>query len=302
MKNQQLIARTALLALMFLAPIIMNAAETPKRALVVSTTAGFRHSSIPTAEKVLAELGRASGVFTVDYARLDTSTDEFKTPGGRVDNSKVAAALKLILTEKMSAEALQNYDLVIFANTTGNLPLPEPQALLDWIKEGHAFVGIHSATDTFANFPAYTEMIGGHFRTHGPQVEVNVINQDPACLACAHLGTNWTVFEEIYQFRNFGGTNVHRLLSLSELKLNASDVSNNKGTPGDYPVAWSREYGKGRVFYTSLGHREDLWDPAWADRDGKRMNSPETARQYQQHVLGGIRWALRLDESTTEKK
>src|SRR5262249_18933130 len=55
---------------------------------------------------------------------------------------------------------------------------------------------------------------------------------------------------------------------------------------------WTREYGKGRVFYTSLGHREDVWDPTWADPNGKRENPPEVAETYQKHLLGGIRWAL----------
>jgi type 1 glutamine amidotransferase len=286
--------RTVLFALVFLLPMIMHAA--PKRALVVTTTAGFRHSSIPTAEKIIAELGKESGVFTVDYARLDTGGAEFKGSDGKADKEKVIAALKPVLAEKLSVAALKNYDVVIFANTTGDLPLPDPQALLDWIKEGHAFIGMHAATDTFPGFAPYTEMIGGHFRTHGPQVEVNVLNQDATCPSCKHLGGSWTVFDEIYQLKNFDGSKVHRLLSLNELMLNANDVKAKKATPGDYPIAWSKEYGQGRVFYTSLGHREDIWDPAWTDKEGKRMNSPEIAKQYQQHILGGIRWTLRLEE------
>jgi type 1 glutamine amidotransferase len=290
------IGKTALFTLMSFISISLHAAELPKRALVVTTTAGFRHSSIPTAEKILAELGKESGVFSVDYARLETGTAEFKGTDGKPDKEKINAGLKAVLAEKMSVAALRNYDLVIFANTTGNLPLPDPQALLDWIKEGHAFVGMHAATDTFPGFKPYIEMIGGHFRTHGPQVEVNVLNQDPTCPSCKHLGSSWTVFDEIYQLRDFDGSKVHRLLSLNELMLTPNDVKAKKATPGDYPVAWSKEYGKGRVFYTSLGHREDIWDPTWQDGDGKRMNSPEIAKQYQQHILGGIRWALRLEE------
>ena len=276
------------------------AGELPRRALVVTTTAGFRHSSIPTAETVLAELGNRSGTFKVDFARLETGTAEFKGADGKPDKDKVIAALKPVLAEKMSASALKNYDLVIFANTTGDLPLPEPQALLDWISAGGAFVGMHAATDTFPGFQPYTEMIGGHFRTHGPQVQVSVINQDPACPSCRHLEGRWSVFDEIYQLKGFDSSKVHRLLSLDELMLNANDVKEKKATPGDYPIAWKKEYGKGRVFYTSLGHREDIWDPAWADKEGKRMNSPEAAKHYQQHILGGIRWALRLEQATTE--
>jgi type 1 glutamine amidotransferase len=189
-----------------------------------------------------------------------------------------------VLAEKMSAAALKKYDAVIFANTTGDLPLPDNQAFLDWIKSGKGFVGMHSATDTFPGFPGYTEMIGGHFKTHGAQVKVDAINQDPECPICKHLPAKWEVFDEIYQMKDFDRTKVHGLLTL--------DKHPNNDTPGDYPIAWCKEYGKGRVFYTSLGHREDVWDPAWPDR----KNSKEVAEAYQKHILGGIRWALGLEK------
>ena len=59
-------------------------------------------------------------------------------------------------------------------------------------------------------------------------------------------------------------------------------------------VSWCKKAGKGNVFYTSLGHREDLWSTDWNPKD--RKNSPELAKQYQQHILGGIKWALGLAE------
>src|SRR6266404_6464508 len=90
----------------------------PKNVLVVTVTKGFRHSSIPTAEKVLGELAQKSGAFTVDYVRTDDD-----------------------MAQKMTAEALKNYDGVIFANTTGELPLPDKEAFLEWIKSGKGFVG-----------------------------------------------------------------------------------------------------------------------------------------------------------------
>lgn len=300
MKTTSYIHKAILFTLMTLAAVYVPAAESPKRALVVTTTAGFRHSCIPTAEKILAEMGKESGVFTVDYARVDPGDAEFNGADGRPDREKLNARMKAVLAEKTSAAALKNYDVVMFVNTTGNLPMPDPQALLDWVNEGHAFVGIHAATDTFANFKPYTEMLGGHFRNHGPQVEVNVLNQDPTCPSCKHLGSTWTVYDEIYQMKDFDGSKVQRLLSLSELMLNPNDIRAKKGTPGDYPVSWSKEYGKGRVFYTSLGHREDLWDPTW--QETARKNSPEVAKQYQQHVLGGIRWALHLEERAPKAK
>ena len=247
-------------------------------------TTGFRHSSIPTAEKVLAELGRDSSAFQVDYARVENSDPQFKGADGKPDKDKVHAAVAKVLAEKMSPAALKRYDAIIFANTTGDLPLPDKQAFLDWIKAGKGFVGMHSATDTFHNFAPYIEMIGGEFKTHGAQAEVDAINEDNECPACRHLPGSWKVFDEIYQFKNFDRSKVHGLLTL--------DKHPNDKTAGDYPIAWCKDYGKGRVFYTSLGHREDVWDPNWPDR----KNPKEVAEAYQKHILGGIKWALGLEK------
>lgn len=262
--------------------------SSPKRVLVVSTTTGFRHSSIPTAEKIIGELAQRSGAFTVDYARVEPNDPQFQGADGKPDQAKVTAAITKVLAEKMSVAALKKLDGVIFANTTGNLPLPEPQAFIDWIKSGKGFVGMHSATDTFPGFPPYIEMIGGEFKTHGAQVEVEVINQGAQCPACRHLTATWTVFDEIYQLKNFDRNKVHGLLTL--------DKHPNNQTPGDYPIAWCKNFGNGRVFYTSLGHREDVWDPAWKEGKGDRKNSPAVAEAYQMHILGGIKWALGLEK------
>jgi type 1 glutamine amidotransferase len=243
-----------------------GAIAAPKKLLVVTVTKGFRHSSIPTAEKVLGELAQKSGDFTVDYVRTDAEMEE-----------------------KMTAAALKNYDGVIFANTTGNLPLPDKQAFLLWIKSGKAFIGMHSATDTFHGtngIDSYIDMIGGEFKEHHAQAEVDCINQDPKHPADQPLPPSWHLKDEIYLMKNFERSKVHGLLML--------DKHPNDKTPGDYPIAWCKEYGKGRVFYTSLGHREDVWDPNTAP-SFKRENSKEVSELYQKHILGGIRWALGLE-------
>src|SRR6266853_476490 len=123
-------------------------AATPKKLLVVTVTKGYRHSSIPTAEKILADVGKASGAFTVDYARTEEE-----------------------IAEKMKPDALKQYDGAIFANTTGDLQLPDKQAFIDWIKSGKAFVGMHAASDTFHGFPPYIAMLGGEFQAHHAQVK-----------------------------------------------------------------------------------------------------------------------------------
>jgi type 1 glutamine amidotransferase len=262
--------------------------------LVVTTTMGFRHSSIPTAEKILAELGQKSGAFTVEYARVENNDPQFKGADGKPDRAKYEPAVKAVLAEKMSPAALKNYDGIIFANTTGDLPLPDREAFLDWINSGHGFAAMHSGADTFdktANFPGYppyVEMLGAQFKHHDAQVEVDAINQDAQFPACRHLPATWNVFDEIYQFRDFDRSKVHGLLTLNHHP--------NTKEPGDYPIAWCKQYGKGRVFYTSLGHREDVWDPNWKDAKGERKNSAAIAEAYQQHVFGGIKWMLGLEK------
>jgi uncharacterized protein len=257
----------------------------PKKVLVVTVTLEFRHSSIPTAEKVIAELGKESGAFTVEYAGVNPDDPQYKNENGKRDQAKVDAAIKAVLAEKMSAEALKNYDAVIFANTTGNLPLPDKQAFLDWIKSGKGFVGMHSAADTFHGFAGYLDMLGAEFKTHAAQLEVQPIQQDTECPACAHLGKDWKVYDEIYQMQKFDPAKVHGLLTLDK-RPDVRDPS-----PGIYPIAWCKEYGKGRVFYTSLGHREDVWDPNWTK---DRKNPKEVAEAYQKHILTGIKWAAGL--------
>lgn len=247
--------------------VVCSAAAEPKRLLVVTATKGFRHSSIPTAERILAMLGSESGAFTVEYVRGG--------PDGKDDAD---------VREKMAPAELQKFDGVIFANTTGELAIPDKEFFLNWLKSGKAFVGMHSCSDTYHGYPAFIQMLGGEFRTHHAQVGIAACNESPEHPANVHLGDAYEVFDEIYLFKNFDRNQVHGLLSL--------DKHPNEGTPGDYPVSWCKDYGKGRVFYTSLGHREDVWD---ADPDmGGRRNSPEVSKAYQQHILGGIKWALGL--------
>jgi type 1 glutamine amidotransferase len=302
---------TSLLAAVFTlqTTLPLAAADAPKKLLVVTTTTGFRHSSIPTLEKVIAQLGKDSGAFTVDLVQQPPGQpNEVRKPAplnaDATDEQKAAfqgaqdrytaflaardkwnAAMKAAL-QKLSPESLKNYDAVAFVSTTGELPIPDPQGLLDWIKAGHAFIGIHAASDTFHRWPAYIDMLGGEFEHHGAQLGVECLNQDPQHPATAHLGKTWTITqEEMYQFKNYDPAKVHDLLILDK-KPQAPF------TPGHFPVSWCKPFGNGKVFYTSLGHREDIID---ADPNLKgRINSMEISKAYQAHVLGGIKWALGL--------
>ena len=300
----------------------------PKKVLVVGVTTEFRHSSIATAEKIIAQLGQESGAFTVvDYAqqptikvaqkpnppqkpkepaadasdtvqakykadltRYEVAEKKYQADLAAFDPAKAKAgqeeyntALKESLA-KLSPDNLKKYDAVIFANTTGDLPLPDKQGFIDWVKNGGAFIAMHSGSDTFHPFRPYSEMLGGEFQTHGAQVSVDAINMDKNHPATKHLGDTFTVFDEIYIIKTYDPTNVHELLVL--------DKHPNTKQPGHYAVAWCKEFGQGKVFYTSLGHREDMWDP----NDKNRKNTKEVSEAYQKHILGGIKWALGLEK------
>jgi type 1 glutamine amidotransferase len=287
MKNK--ILYTLLITL--LSASILQAA--PKKLLVVTTTTGFRHSSIPTLEKILTQLGESSGEFTVDFVHQPpgkprdvgrNATDDEKA-AHKTAEAAWEDTLKIAL-QKLSPESLKDYDGVVFASTTGDLPIPDKQGFLDWIKAGHAFIGIHAASDTLHGWPGYIDMLGGEFMHHGAQVSVDCINADPSNPATANLPKVWTIQqEEIYQFKNYDTNKVHDLLWMDK-------HPEHKDVAGHFAVSWCKDYGAGKVFYTSLGHREDLID---ADPDLKnRKNTVEISKTYQAHLLGGIEWALGL--------
>src|SRR5262245_61737497 len=142
--------------LLLLGSLAAHAADAPKKILLVTVTKGFRHSSIPTAIKVIGDLAEKSKAFTIDLAFTDAD-----------------------LAAKTTPDQLKTYDGFIFANTTLNLPLADKQAFLNEIKGGKAFVGMHSASDTFhgdaGKVDPYIEMLGGEFETHKAQAGVECL-------------------------------------------------------------------------------------------------------------------------------
>ena len=227
-------------------------ASPARRILVVTHTEGFRHSSIPIAETTISALGQRSGLFSTTFCR--TADDV-----GRM----------------LTRSALAGIDAIVFANTTGSLPIPDLGAVLEWIQDGHGFAGMHSASDTYHDAPAYLAMLGNEFLTHGDQATVDAIVENSSHPASGPLGQRFRVFDEIYKFTQSNRGSVTMLLSLDR---HPADGLPQAGQPGDLPLAWAKEFGRGRVFYTALGHREDVWQNTL----------------YQQHILGGIRWVLQM--------
>jgi type 1 glutamine amidotransferase len=227
-------------------------APAKKRVLIITQAAGFKHSSIPVAAATVKELGEKSGAWEV-VGQAGTAEE-------------VAAAI--------TAENLKNVDLVFFANTTGNLGFtPEgKKAFYDWIRNGGAYAGVHSAGDTFHGDADYLDLVRGEFQTHGPQVKVQITVQDPNHPACKGFPSSFEMFDEIYEFKNWDRAKVHVLLTMHKHP--------QRDEQGDFPVAWTNRLGKGRMFYTSLGHREEMY----------------ANDLYRQHLTGGIKWALGLEK------
>lgn len=254
-KTKKLLLQASVIALAACFAFCAEAAD--KKVLVVSVTKGFRHAVIPTTDKLVEKLAKESGQFDVEFVKTDED-----------------------MARLMTMDSLAKYDGVIFNNTTGNLPLPDRQGFVDWVASGKGYVGIHAATDTFAGFPPYTEMVGGLFLTHGAQATINVIKEDPNHPITKDIPDNLVVHDEIYILQKFHRATVHGLLT--------QDKHPNTKQPGDYTIAYCKNWGQGRVFYTSLGHREDVVAQDW----------------YGKHLLAGIRWSLGLidgDPSATSK-
>ncbi len=212
----------------------------PRKMLVFTLCKGFRHSSIECCAQALEMMGKKTGAFET------------------VVSDDVAL---------FKPESLRGFDAVCFDNTTGEL-FEDPtlkHGLLDFVRSGKGIVGIHAATDCFYNWPEFGEMMGGYFDGHpwyaNNTVHVKIDEPDHPINA-AFGGKSFDIMDEIYQIKApYSRDKLRVLLSLDTTKTDM----NRKGIKrkdGDFAISWIREYGQGRVFYCSLGHREDIfWNP-----------------------------------------
>jgi hypothetical protein len=182
---------------------------------------------------------------------------------------------------------LDYFDALIFASTTGELDLDDGQKkdMMSFIKDdGKGFVGIHAALDTNYKWPEYGEMIGGWFDQH-PWSTFNapILNEDPDFPAVRHFPHAFVKYDEIYQPKDWERSKVNVLLSLDPTKLNYANNPRIHRADHDFPVAWDKTYGKGRVFYSTLGHTEESWE------------DPDIRKMY----FEAIKWALGMTEGST---
>ena len=184
----------------------------------------------------------------------------------------------------LTTDTLNRYDAVVFY-TTGELPMTVDQqtAFLEFIRNGGGFVGIHSATDTFYDWPEYGALIGGYFDNHPWREEVSVRVEDQTHPATQHLSERFQINDEIYQFKQWSRDRVNVLMSLDTQSVDTTRDSVHR-SDNDFALTWSHSYGDGRVFYTALGHEETVWQD---DR-------------FQRLIVNGIVWAIGDARNTTD--
>ncbi len=219
------------------------------KVLMMTLTKGFRHATVELSEQTVKELGDKSGLYET------TVTQD------------VGA---------FTRDNLKNYDLVLF-NTTGELPFTdqEKKDFMEFIRGGKGFVGVHSAIDTLYMWAEFGEMIGGYFNNHPWHEMVTIKVEDPQSPLVDFLAPSFQINDEIYQVSDFQYKDTHVLLHLDPASVDMKKPGIQHRHYG-WPVAWTRSYGKGRVYFNSLGH--DDW--VWKDE------------RYQKMLLKGIEWAM----------
>jgi len=274
------------IALVQVAPgVAAEPAAAAKRLLFLTHAGLYKHESLRPAEEALTRWGPASG-FEV------TALQGYGQARERLDFTFV------------TRDYLSGFDGLAMM-TNGNLPMEDGQrrGLLEFVRQGGGFIGIHCASLTFYNDPAFGEMLGGYFLRPVAQNRRFVLKvEDSTHPATRMLGPSWSLIDEFYLFGTaawdaarpeenvdalfghripvgFSRQRVTVLLSLDAADPSAEGLAHVR-PGGDYPQAWCRPYGEGRSFYTALGHRSDLWTDNPLFRD---------------HLIGGIRWALRLE-------
>jgi uncharacterized protein len=253
----------AILLMLFLLPAggrAQTATPPRKHLLVLAEEKGYRHEAVSHAAATIERLGRESGLWSTTI-RTDTE-----------------ALTKQKL--EYNAKNLNDFDAVLFY-TGGDLEMnaEQKEALLSFVRDdGKGFVGVHSATITFTSWPEYGEMIGGYFDEHPwGTFDAPILVEGPDFPGMQQFPKTFTLKDEIYQIKDFSRDKVRVLMRLDASKL---DLENRRvhRKDLDFAVSWAKMYGKGRVFYSTLGHVEQNWD------------DPRIQKMY----LEAIKWAMGL--------
>jgi len=241
-------------------PLLAQAPGQRKQLLVIGEEKGYRHAAVTRAMVTIERLGRDTGLWDT-VIRTDTE-----------------ALTKQTL--EYNARNLNTFDAVVFY-TGGSLEM-DAQKRTDFLsaihEDGKGFVGIHSAAITWTDWPEYVAMIGGVFDEHPwGTFAAPVIVEDAAFPGMQAWGSSFTMTDEIYQVKHYSRSDTRVLMRLDASRVDLANPRVHRQDK-DFAVAWARMYGRGRVFYSTLGHVEANWD------------RPE----MQTMVTEAIKWALRL--------
>jgi type 1 glutamine amidotransferase len=207
---------------------------------------GFFHKSIPVVNKALELMGEKTGAYDV------VITDDYSV---------------------FTPEKLRQFDAVCLNNTTGLKfdPKETPErckALMDFVKGGKGIVGVHAATDNFNQWPEGQEMMGGKFTGH-PWTAGGTwafkIDEPDHPLMRAFRGKGFKISDEIYRTDPplYSRDKQLVLMSLDVSDPATRNVKGFKPTDTDTGISWIKTWGKGRIFYCSLGHNDHIfWNRA----------------------------------------
>jgi type 1 glutamine amidotransferase len=248
-RRQMLLAAGAgLLGTSALGRVLAQEQGKTRRVLFFTKSSGFQHSVITRqgdqpglAERVLAEIAKPHGFEVV------------ATKDGRVFNPDQIG--------QWDAFAFYTTGDLTQLGTTDKAPPMTPdgkKAFLDAIHGGKGFIGMHCATDTFHShgdeIDPYIQMIGGEFIVHGAQQVAKLFVSDPKFPGAAAFGDKFEINDEWYAQKNMP-KDLHVIIA-----HNTEGMQGRMYQRPNFPETWTRMHGRGRVFYTSMGHREDVWE------------------------------------------
>jgi type 1 glutamine amidotransferase len=225
-----------------------------------------QHDSTSHALAVIERLGYESGAYDT-YIRTD---------------SNIIANKPLMTTGQPASggPSLANVDAIFFMGHR-DVPLDAQQRteLAAFVHDqGKGFVAAHVALTAFEGWPEFGTLLGGRYDEHPwNTASGTVTNMDPSFPATRHFPATFPFTDEFYQAKSLA-TDAHVLLRLDASKMPANSSLRNP----DFPLAWWKMYGNGRVFYSSLGHAPETWDN----------------RNVAQMYFEALKWALGLDERT----
>jgi type 1 glutamine amidotransferase len=226
-----------------------------------------QHDSVSHALAVIERLGYESGLWDT-YIRTDSNMASYHP---KMTTGQPASG----------GPGFGNVDAIFFMGHR-DVPVDEQQRadLLKFVHdEGKGFVAAHVALTALMSWPEFGEMVGGQFENHPyGTVAGTVINEDPSFPATRHLPPSFSLTDEFYQVKKFSREKSRVLLRLDTSKLPPNQ--NLLSKDGDFPLAWAKTYGQGRVFYCSFAHDAKTWD------------NPDVYHIY----FEALRWALKLTD------